>query len=145
MPRQKVVIIGGGFAGAFTAKHLRKLHGNDLEVELINKENYFVFQPLLPEVASGTISAPDAVTPLRYMLPGIKVRMAEVTDLDPNNRRVMILQGSRRTPQWVSYDHLVIAVGQKTNTTAAPGFQEHSLSMRTLADAHQLRLSLIHI
>lgn len=143
MPRPKVLIVGGGFAGAFAARYLRKCAARHIDVELINAENYFVFQPLLPEVASGTISAPDAVTPLRYMLPGIKVRMAEVIALDTSARAVRVLQGSRRTPQSVSYDHLVIAVGQKTNLAHSPGFAEHGLCMRSLADAHQLRNKVI--
>ena len=64
MSKQRVVIIGGGFGGAFTAKYLRRYAAHDFEVELINTTNYFVFQPLLPEVAAATISAPDAVTPV---------------------------------------------------------------------------------
>ncbi len=143
MPRPKIVILGGGFAGAFTAKNLQKMAGSLVDIELINAENYFVFQPLLPEVASGTISAPDAVTPLRYMLRKVKVRMAEVTGVDFDSRRVHFLQGSRRTPQFVEYDHLVIAVGQKTNLLHSPGFLEHSLCMRNLADAHLLRNKVI--
>ncbi len=96
MSKQRVVIIGGGFGGAFTAKYLRRYAAHDLEIELINATNYFVFQPLLPEVASGTISAPDAVTPLRYMLPGVKVRMAEVMGVDLDAREIRLVQGTRR-------------------------------------------------
>ncbi len=143
MAKPKIVIVGGGFAGAFTAKNLKKMAGSLVDIELINAENYFVFQPLLPEVASGTISAPDAVTPLRYMLRGVKVRMGEVTSLEFDTNRVHFLQGSRRTPQFVAYDHLVIAVGQKTNLSHSPGFVEHSLCMRSLADAHLLRNKII--
>ena len=143
MSRPRVVIVGGGFAGAFTAKYLRKYARNAVEIELINAENYFVFQPLLPEVASATLNAPDAVTPLRYMLPGVKFRLAEVTGLDADTKTVHFLQGSRRTPQKVSYDHLVLAAGQKTDLTHSPGFAEHSLCMRDLADAHQLRNKVI--
>lgn len=143
MTRPRVVIVGGGFAGAFTAKYLKKLGRQSLDVELLNAENYFVFQPLLPEVASGTISAPDAVTPLRYMLPGIRIRMAEVVALDTGKQTLWCLQGSRRFPQAIPYDHLVIAVGQKTNLEHAPGLAEHSLCMRNLADAHQLRNKVI--
>jgi len=139
----RVVIVGGGFAGAFTAKYLRKYLRDSAEIELINAENYFVFQPLLPEVAAGTISAPDAVTPLRYMLPGVKFRMAEVTRIDHASRTVHFLQGSHRTPQSTEYDHLVLAVGQKTNLNFAPGLAEHSACMRNLADAHQLRNKII--
>jgi NADH dehydrogenase len=139
----RVVIVGGGFAGAFTAKYLHKYLRDKIEIELINEENYFVFQPLLPEVASGTISAPDAVTPLRSMLPGVKFRMAEVTHIEPESRKLHFLQGSRRTPQHVTYDHLVLAVGQKTNLNFAPGLAEHSVCMRDLSDAHQLRNKVI--
>ena len=139
----RVVVVGGGFAGAFTAKYLRRYGKDAVSVELINADNYFVFQPLLPEVASGTISAPDAVTPLRYMLPGIRFRMAEVVDIDRDHRRVHVRQGSRRIPQSVAYDHLVLAIGQETNLSQSPGFEEHSLRMRSLADAHQLRNKVI--
>ena len=143
MSSPRVVIVGGGFAGAFTAKYLRKYLRDRAEIELINAENYFVFQPLLPEVAAGTISAPDAVTPLRYMLPGVKFRMAEVTHIDDETNSVHFLQGSRRTPQSVQYDHLVLAVGQKTNLKFSPGLAEHSACMRNLADAHHLRNKII--
>ncbi len=60
--KTRIVILGGGFAGAFAAKHLQRLDSQLTEVELINNTNYFVFQPLLPEVASGTLRAADAVT-----------------------------------------------------------------------------------
>jgi len=143
MARPRAIIVGGGFAGAFTARYLHKYARGAVDIELFNTENYFVFQPLLPEVASGTISAPDAVTPLRYMLPGVRIRMAEVTHLDRSTRTVHFLQGSRRTPQCVAYDHLIVAVGQKTDLTRSPGFQEHGLCMRSLADAHQLRNKII--
>ena len=143
MSRPRIVIVGGGFAGAFTAKYLRKYTHGTVDIELINDQNYFVFQPLLPEVASGTINAPDAVTPLRYMLPGVRLRMAEVLRLDFASKTVHFLQGSRRTPQSVQYDHLVLAVGQGTNLNQSPGFAEHGLRMRNLADAHHLRNKVI--
>lgn len=143
MAKQRVVIIGGGFGGAFTAKYLCKYAPHETEIELINSTNYFVFQPLLPEVVSGTISAPDAVTPLRYMLPGVRVRMAEVDDINLETRELSFLQGNRHVPQIVRYDHLVIAVGQRANLAVVPGLKEHSLCIRDLADAHELRNHVI--
>ncbi|MDT8429165.1 MAG: FAD-dependent oxidoreductase [Pseudomonadales bacterium] len=140
----RILILGGGFAGAFTARHLlpfRRRH--QLDIELINATNYFVFQPLLPEVASGTISAPDAVTPLRVMLPGVKVRMAEVKSVDRVNRKVRVVQGSKRVPIDIAYDHLVITSGQRTNLSLIPGMREHGLTLRDLADAHHLRNHVI--
>lgn len=143
MTETRVVIIGGGFGGAFAAKYLRRYAPRDWNIELINSTNYFVFQPLLPEVAAGTISAPDAVTPLRSMLPGVKVRMADVIGVSRENQEVHFLQGSKRIPLSVNYDHLVIAVGQQTNLARTPGLEEHSLCMRDLSDAHALRNHVI--
>ena len=141
--KSRIVIIGAGFGGAYTAKYLRKKLGDHADIELINSNNYFVFQPLLPEVASGTINAQDAVTPLRLMLPGVRFRMAEVRDIDFEQQTVSLVQGSRRRLLKTSYDHLVIATGQETNLSFLPGFKQHSMTLKNLADAHELRNQVI--
>src|SRR5689334_17194812 len=66
----RIVVLGGGFAGVYTAKHLTSLLGRrtDVEVELLSEENYFVFQPLLPEVAAGGIAATHVVNPIRELV-----------------------------------------------------------------------------
>ena len=91
MSRQKrIIVLGGGFAGAFAAKQLRKSLPADVEVDLVSERNYFVFQPLLPEVVGGTITATDAVTPLRLMLKDLKVRMGDCllyTSPSPRDQR----------------------------------------------------------
>lgn len=143
MTAKRIVILGGGFGGAFTAKYLRRELGSEVTIELINDANYFVFQPLLPEVASGIIAASDAVTPLRVMLPSVKFRMSHAYRIDFAEQQVYVVQGTKRIPIQVSYDHLVIAVGQKTNLEMLPGFAEHSLTMRNLSDAHVLRNHII--
>ncbi|NJO56542.1 MAG: FAD-dependent oxidoreductase [Rhodospirillales bacterium] len=79
----RVVILGGGFGGVFAARALRRHGGDDIRVELISRNNFFVFQPLLPEVASGEVHAADAVVPLRLFLPGVSVRVADVHKIDP--------------------------------------------------------------
>ena len=66
---RNVVILGGGFAGAFSARYSRRVLPRDVSVELICDRNYFVFQPLLPEVAAGTINGLDAVTPRVLVIP----------------------------------------------------------------------------
>ena len=143
MNKQRVIIIGGGFGGAFAAKELQKLGGNQFDIELISDRNYFVFQPLLPEVAAGTINAQDAVTPLRLLLPKIKVRLANVISVDPEQQTVTLLQGRKRILQQVHYDHLVIASGQITDLSLFPGFSQHSLTMKDLSDAYTLRNHII--
>ena len=68
MEKQKILVIGGGFGGVFAAKALERHGRGKLDVELVNANNYFVFQPLLPEVAASSIHSADAVVPLRQLL-----------------------------------------------------------------------------
>ena len=142
--KKKVLIIGGGFGGVFTAKHLHRLAGETLQLELISERNYFVFQPLLPEVAAGILNAQDAVTPLRLLLPGIRVRLAEAKSINFEKRIVQVVQGRKKVLIPIHYDHLVIATGQVTDLSRFPGFPQHSLTMKDLADAHTLRNHIIN-
>src|SRR5258708_17422395 len=83
-PRYRVVILGGGFAGVYTAKHLTRMLGarQDVHVELLSEENYFVFQPLLPEVAAGSISPTHVVNPIRDIIPNAQFRWCKVNRVD---------------------------------------------------------------
>ena len=141
--KTRIVIIGGGFAGLFSARHLRKQLGNSADIELISDINYFVFQPLLPEVVAGTINAQDAVSPLRRLLPGIKVRLATVQGIDTDTKTIQLVQGRKRKLMTIGYDQLVITTGQVTHLSMFPGFSEHSLTMKNLSDAHRLRNQII--
>ena len=143
MAKSRVLIIGGGFGGAFTAKYLSKYGADSFEVELISDRNYFVFQPLLPEIASGTLNAQDSVTPLRLLLPGVSIRLAEVKGIDFSRKIVKVLQGRKLVAIEVAYDHLVIASGQITDLSLFPGFPDHSMCMKDLADAYRLRNHVI--
>lgn len=140
---KKAVIIGGGFGGVFTAKVLAKIAKGTLDIELISERNYFVFQPLLPEVASGTINAQDAVSPLRLLLPDVKVRLAEVRGINAEAKTVQLVQGRKRILHDIPYDHLVVASGQITNLSLFRGFEQHSLTMKDLSDAFHLRNQVI--
>ena len=143
MAKKKVIVIGGGFGGVFAAKELER-HGRDLfDVELINANNYFVFQPLLPEVAASTIHSADAVAPLRLLLRRIQVRQAEVIGIEFDKKTVTVVQGFRRIPIDLPYDELVIALGMSVDLKCFPGLTEHALTMKNLADAHRLRTHII--
>ena len=139
----KILILGGGFGGMFAAREVKKLFGAKAEVELVNEENYFVFQPLLPEVAGGTITPMHAVSPLRSLLKGIKVRQARVVEVDPEARQVTVFQGVQRRPTHLSYDHLIVAMGTTVNLSKTPGLAEHGLPMKTLDDARRLRSHIL--
>ena len=141
--KRKVLVIGGGFGGVFAAKALERLGRGKLEVELVNGNNYFVFQPLLPEVAASSIHSADAVVPLRQLLRHLQVRQAEVMGIDFAKKSVTVVQGTRRVPVDLAYDELVIALGTGVDLNRFPGLPEHALTMKDLADAHRLRTHVI--
>jgi NADH:quinone reductase (non-electrogenic) len=143
MAKKKVIVIGGGFGGVFAAKALEKQGRGKLDVELVNANNYFVFQPLLPEVAASSIHSADAVVPLRQLLHRIQVRQAEVMGIDFDKKKVIVVQGTRRIPIDLRYDELVIALGTGVDLKRFPGLPEHALTMKDLADAHRLRTHVI--
>src|SRR3954470_16911948 len=143
MDKKKVLVIGGGFGGVFAAKALERLGRGKLEVELVNANNYFVFQPLLPEVAASTIHSSDAVVPLRQLLRKIQVRQAEIMGIDFARKCVIVVQGFRRIPIDLHYDELVIALGMSVDLKRFPGLPEHALTMKNLSDAHRLRTHVI--
>jgi NADH dehydrogenase len=141
--KKRVLVLGGGFAGMFAAREIRRRAGRTADVELINEVNYFVFQPLLPEVAAGGVSSRDAVAPLRRLLPGVRVRQARIFDIDLARQVVIIFQGLQRRYTEVPYDHLVIALGQVVDLSRFPGLAEHALAMKSLGDALTLRNHVI--
>lgn len=143
--RKRVVILGGGFAGVYAAKHLEKALGNkdDFEVVLLSKENYFVFQPMLPELISGTIGLLDIVCPLRPLLPKTNVQSREVETIDLNAQAVTTRHGFKAKPHVIHYDHLVVALGNVTDFRGMRGLPEHAMPFKNLADAIHLRNHVI--
>lgn len=143
--RKRVVILGAGFGGVYTAQHLEKLLGrrDDFEITLVNKENYFVFQPMLPEVVSGSIGLLDTVSPLRRMLPRTDIHVREVESVDLKNRVITTSPGFRPHSHTIEFDHLVLAVGNVTDFRGLRGLPEHALPFKNLADALHLRNHVI--
>lgn len=138
----RIVIIGGGFSGIFSARHLRRKMPQ-ADIHLISERNYFVFQPLLPEVAAGIINIQDAVAPLRLLLPSVRVRLGEVIQTDFTNKHIVLVQGRKQVPIKVPYDYLVIASGLISDLDRFPGFSAHTLSMKHVSDAYMLRNRVI--
>jgi len=137
----RVVVLGGGFAGVYTAKYLTEQLGRrqDVHVELLSEENYFVFQPLLPEVAAGGIAAQHAVNPIRELVPKARFRSCKVRNVDFARRCVLVSQGEGLNLVSVPYDHLVFCLGKVSNFSSMPGVAEHALAMKDLGDAFRLR------
>jgi NADH dehydrogenase len=143
--KARVVILGGGFAGVYTARRLSGLlrSRTDVEVELLCEENYFVFQPLLPEVAAGGIAATHVVNPIRELVPGVRFRCCRVISVDLEQKTVWVSQGEGLRLVPVPYDHLVFCLGKITQFSSMPGVAEHAFAMKDLADAFKLRNHVI--
>ena len=141
--KPRIVILGGGFAGVYTAAALEELGGEDCEIVLVCKENHFVFQPLLPEVITGTIGLLDVVSPIRRLLPKTELHVREVESVDLAARTVTTSTGFHPHPHVLPYDHLVLALGTVTDFRGLRGLPEHAFPFKTLTDALQLRNHVI--
>jgi NADH:ubiquinone reductase (H+-translocating) len=141
--KTRVVIVGGGFAGIYAAQSLEELGGDDLDIVLINKENHFVFQPLLPEVISGTIGLLDVVSPIRRLLRKTDLHVREVESIDLANKTITTSTGFHPHPHVLPYDHLVLALGTVTDFRGLRGLPEHAFPFKTLGDALALRNHVI--
>lgn len=143
----RVFVLGGGFGGVYAALHLERLaaKGAPVDVALVNRENYLVFQPMLAEVIAGDVGILDTVSPLRQLLhrTDLFVREIEGVDLD---RRVVRL-GAGLTPQTheLAFEHLVVALGTVTDFRGILGLPEHALPFKTLADSVRIRNHVIHV
>ncbi len=109
--------LGSGFGGISTVRALQKaLHGRtDIEIALVNQENYFVFQPMLAEVISGNIGLLNTVTPIRDVCPGATLYVRTVERIDLDNKVVITSHGFRPEPSVLPYDYLVLALGTLEN------------------------------
>jgi NADH:ubiquinone reductase (H+-translocating) len=132
--RRRVVIVGGGFGGLAAA---RKLRNADVDVTLVDRMNHHLFQPLLYQVAAGGISPSDCASPIRPELkgsPNVTVLMAEVTDVDAQQRQVVLDRGER-----IDYDSLIVACGAQTSYFGNDQWEDVTCGLKTLEDAIDFR------
>jgi NADH:ubiquinone reductase (H+-translocating) len=142
--RKRIVILGGGFAGVYAAMHLERLltKENSVEICLVSRDNFFLFTPLLHEIAASDLEITNIVNPLRKLLHRVEVLVGDVDEVDLQNNRV-ISRGYRNQVQQLDYDHLVIALGSTTNFYNLPDVAELALPMKSLSDAIQLRAQVL--
>lgn len=129
----KVVIVGGGFAGLYAAKALGK---SGFDVTLVDKRNFHLFQPLLYQVATGTLSPADISSPLRAILnrqKNTRVLMGEVIDLDPQQQKIILRNGE------LAYDSLIVATGVSHHYFGNDNWAEVAPGLKTVEDALEMR------
>src|SRR5213082_1110023 len=141
MTKTSIIILGGGFAGISAAMYLDKTLARraDIEVTLINRENFILFTPMLHEVAAGDLYPGDIVNPIRRILHHVKFVQAEVQAVDLSARRVRCLGGLARLEFEFEFDHLLLTLGSETNFFGLPGVSEWAVTMKSLFDAAMLR------
>src|SRR5262249_48081359 len=132
------VILGGGFGGVYTARHLERLCRDrpDVEIVLVSRENFLLMTPLLFEVCSGALDLRHCSFPIRAFLRTTRFVEATVQGIDLD-RRVVRLAAAGESAE-LAYDQLVLALGSRTNRVMIPG-SEYAFTFKTLADALLLR------
>lgn len=145
--KKTIVILGGGFGGIYTAMHLEKQfkRSKDMEIVLINKENYFVYQPMLAEVVGGAVGLIDTVSSIRRLLPRTKLFVRDIDCVDIEKQTVTLLPKYSHTPTVIHYDHIVFALGNVTDFRGISGLQEHALPFKNLADSIVIRNRIIDV
>jgi NADH dehydrogenase len=143
--RKHVVILGGGFGGIYTALEFEKIldRGVDFDVTLVNRENFFLFTPMLHEVASSDLDMTNIVNPIRKLLRRVEFFHGDVESIDLVQRQIRVVHGQTHHGHTLPYDHLVLAFGSVTNFYDLPGLAERALTMKTLGDAIFLRNRMI--
>lgn len=146
---KRIVILGGGFGGIYTATHLQKLfkrYRDEYEIVLVSRDNYFTYQPMLAEVVAGSLGILDSVSSLRSLLKHTTVYIREISDIDIKERTITLSPNFHHTDLRISYDHLIVALGNVTDfRNSSGGLHEHALAFKTLKDAIKLRNHLIDV
>jgi NADH dehydrogenase len=141
----QVLIVGGGFAGVYAALELQRRLGRDrnVRVTMISRDNFFLFTPMLHEVAASDLDITHIVNSVRKLLPGVSFFDGDVERIDFDRRTVVVAHGADGHTHDLPYDHLVIALGSVTNFFGLPGLEERALTMKSLGDAIVLRNRMI--
>lgn len=138
MKNPRVVILGGGFAGIECAKAFKN---KAVDVLVIDRQNHHLFQPLLYQVASAGLAAPEIAHPIRsifFQQDNVDVLMDEVTTIDLAGKRVLTREREE------GYDYLVVAMGVKTGYFGNTGWEQHARGLKTLDDATAIRRDILY-
>ena len=143
--KKKIVILGGGFAGVECARQLEKEYGNNPEIELVmvSEDNFLLFTPMLPQVASGMIETRHIVLPIRTVCKKTKFYEGRIKNIDPYGKLVTLWGTGDKRSISIHYDFLVVALGSETNFFGMADVEKNAYTMKTLNDAVVLRNRVI--
>ena len=143
--KPRILILGGGFGGMYVALEFERAlaQGANLDVTLVNRDNFFLFTPMLHEVAASDLDITNIVSPIRKLLRRVTFFHGEIESIDLVNKRVGLSHGHEEHCHALPYDHLVLALGSTANFFNLPGLAERAITMKTLDDAIFLRNRLI--
>jgi NADH dehydrogenase len=138
-----VLVLGGGFAGVWCAQRLEKLLPKAASITLVSTDNYFEFQPLLPEVVGGSLEPSHVISPLRHLLRRTHVVRGLVERIDPGNLTVGVRVPDHEQLMQFRGAQTVLALGAVVDVSRIPGMAEHAFMMKRLADALRLRQAIV--
>jgi NADH:ubiquinone reductase (H+-translocating) len=131
--RHRVLIVGGGFGGLYTAKALKHV---PVQLDLLDRRNFHLFQPLLYQLATGSLSAGDIASPLRSVLAkrkNARVILGEARDFDLERRKVITHEGE------LSYDTLIVAAGSETDYFGHEDWRDRAVGLKSVEEALEIR------
>ncbi|WP_241237046.1 NAD(P)/FAD-dependent oxidoreductase [Georgenia faecalis] len=141
----RVLLLGGGYVGLYTAFQLRKRLGReDVEIAIVDPRAYMTYQPFLPEAAAGSLEARHVVAPLRRELASCSVITGEVTEVRHDERRAVIKPIDGGTPYELRYDHLVVGLGAIPRVLPIPGLAERGFGFKQVEEAIALRNQVLN-
>src|SRR5277367_29084 len=138
-PRHKVLILGGGFGGLVAAQRLKRA---PVEVTLIDRRNFHLFQPLMYQIATGSLSPGEIASPLRGILAhqkNVQVLLGEASDIDPSAKRVDLRDGGS-----CEYDSLIVATGSQTSYYGNDQWRSWAPSLKTVEEATAIRHKILY-
>jgi NADH:ubiquinone reductase (H+-translocating) len=150
--RARILVVGGGYVGMYTALRLQRrlkqeLQRGEAEITVVTPDPYMTYQPFLPEAAAGSISPRHVVVPLRRVLPRCRVVIGEATAIDHAKRTATLITLAAEEEgtghEHIVYDELVLAPGSISRTLPIPGLAEHGIGFKTVEEAIGLRNHVI--
>ncbi|MBM3196172.1 MAG: cyclic nucleotide-binding domain-containing protein [Chlamydiae bacterium] len=145
--RRRIVILGGGFGGVYTAKYLHSLFSSEeVEICLVNRDNYMTFQPMLAEVIGDALGVYDTVSALSSLLPKTSLYINEIEKIDLDNKKVFLICPFKKQHIVLEYNELVLALGNSTDFIHLHnGVAQHALRFKNLSDTLILRNHIINV